>query len=639
MEPPYLSGLNPQQKAAVTAPCGPILVIAGAGSGKTRTLSCRVAYLLDQGIPPDRVLLATFTNKAAREMIDRVTKLVPVDASRIWGGTFHHIGHRLLRRHSERLRIDPHFTIIDREDAEHLLAECCQELGYSRKEGRFIPKAAVLLELFSLSIGTRRTLETVLAERLPEALLVQKEIGEIWEAYRNKKRASRLLDYDDLLWFAFELLRNDSFLREHYQEKFLHILVDEYQDTNRLQSDLVDLLAQRHRNLMVVGDDAQSIYSWRGAEARNILSFPQRYPDAFRISIEVNYRSAPAILELANRAIEQNIRQFPKRLRPAPFAPKGMQPLLVVAHDPTEQAAFVGWQLSKLAEQGIPWHEMAVLYRAHFHSLEVQMELVRLGIDFEVTSGLRFFEQAHIKDIAAFLRLVVNPKDEVAFRRVATLMPGIGPKTAARLWLEVSRGKDLGQIVPPASALPTWTTWYSLHQELLNLVHRPDAQVKLIVERFYDSYARLSYPDAESRLEDVKELANFAKGFKHTEEMLAELSLLTNLEAPRKGEDKSLVRLSTIHQAKGLEWRIVFVIMLCEGLFPAARSLTIPHGEEEERRLFYVAITRAKEGLFLVYPRFRPEVERGKLKPSRFLEELSSKLLETRQAKDFWTGS
>jgi DNA helicase-2/ATP-dependent DNA helicase PcrA len=499
MQPEYLAGLNSEQRAAVTAPPGPILVIAGAGSGKTRTLTCRVAYLVDQGVSPEKILLATFTNKAAREMIARVTQLVRIDGNRIWGGTFHHIGHRLLRRHAGMLGIDPSFTILDREDSEELLGQCCRDLGHTRKEGSPVPKPAVLIELFSLAAGTRRSLEEVLQERFPEGLFVQDALEKIRSLYEKKKQAASLLDYDDLLWLAFRLLREEPLLCEYYQEKFQHILVDEYQDTNRLQADLVDLLAARHRHLMVVGDDAQSIYSWRGADCQNILSFPQRYPEAIRIAIETNYRSTPPILELANRAIEANVRQFRKHLRPAPSAPQGMRPILVATTDPVEQAVLIGKELQRFANQGVPWQEMAVLYRAHFHSLELQMELVHLGIPFEVTSGLRFFEQAHVKDIAAFLRFLVKPRDEVAFRRVATMMPGIGTKRAARLWQELCKGKSLGALVPPSEAAESWKLWLSLEEELQALKNRPQMQIQCIVERFYRAYARMTYPDAETR--------------------------------------------------------------------------------------------------------------------------------------------
>ncbi|MEY4298869.1 MAG: hypothetical protein RIR25_105, partial [Verrucomicrobiota bacterium] len=419
----YAAELNEQQLAAVTSPGGAALVIAGAGSGKTRTLIYRVAWLLENGVKPWNVLLLTFTNKAAREMTGRVTELLGPDAEGIWGGTFHSIGNRILRRHAELIGFRPGFSILDREDQAELLKGTARDAGAPLKDKRF-PKPEVLAELFSLSSNTGTPLEQIVRDRFGYFEGITETISAVRTSYERRKQSSNSMDFDDLLIRTNRLLQETPEVAEHYREQFRHVLVDEYQDTNAVQAELVHLLGSKHGNIMVVGDDAQSIYSWRGADFENILKFPQRYAGAQTYRIETNYRSVPGILDVANAAIRGNVRQFEKSL--VAWRKSGGRPVLAELPTNNDQASYVAQQMLELNRQGLEFREMAVLYRAHFHSMEIQLELTRRGIPFEVTSGLRFFEQAHVKDAAAFLKFSLNPSDETAFRRMVRLLPGIG---------------------------------------------------------------------------------------------------------------------------------------------------------------------------------------------------------------------
>ncbi|MGI8432086.1 MAG: ATP-dependent helicase, partial [Chthoniobacterales bacterium] len=428
----YRAELNDQQYAAVTAPPGPLLVIAGAGSGKTRTLTYRVAYLLENGVDPRNILLLTFTNKAARQMLDRVANLLPVDASGLWGGTFHSIGNRMRRRHGSALGFDSGFTIMDREDQKDLINSVVAGAGIDPKEIRF-PKGDVLADIFSFVVNTERTMEELLAEKFPYFLPLIDQIKDVHKRYEKRKKSTNSMDFDDLLEKTLRMLKEHEEIAAYYRRQFQFILVDEYQDTNKIQADLIDLLAAEHENVMVVGDDAQSIYSWRGANFQNILAFPRRYPKAQVFKIEINYRSVPEILSVANAAIAPNTQQFRKNLSAARTT-NHARPALVALNDGGEQARFIAQRILELRDEGIELNEIAILYRAHYHAVELQLELSRRGIPYQITSGIRFFEQAHIKDVAAFIRFVANPRDEVAFKRMIRLLPGIGGKSAENLW-------------------------------------------------------------------------------------------------------------------------------------------------------------------------------------------------------------
>ncbi len=663
----YAHELNPQQLAAVTAPPGPALVIAGAGSGKTRTLTYRVAYLLEQGIPADRILLLTFTNKAAGEMMRRVADLLGHELRELWGGTFHSIGARILRLHADLLGYHRDFTILDRDDAKDLIKACIAEAGIETK-GTHFPKPEVLNEIFSLAVNTHKTTDDILESQYDYFSQFAGQIADLAQRYIKRKRATNAMDFDDLLALWLKLLQEHADVREHYQRRFQFILVDEYQDTNKLQSDLIDLLAARHHNVTVVGDDAQSIYAWRGANFANILEFPKRYPGAKVFKIETNYRSTPEILKVANAAIAANRNQFTKQLAPA--RKSGLKPALVACMDAAQQSAFIAQRVLELREEGVNLNQIAVLYRSHFHALELQLELTKRNIPFSITSGIRFFEQAHIKDATAYLKLVVNPQDEIAFKRLAQLLPGIAAKGADKIWKMfrekvegtapsssapiISRTTTLrGQrrsaaLQPlaatlqacaksvPAKAATAWAQFVATISQLEDQTVRQSAakMLRLVIDAGYDDYLKENFANYRNRLEDLEQLAIFAYQFNSVEDFLTQLALLTNVEAENDqaaNRDTEQIKLSTIHQAKGLEFDAVFVIMLCDGLFPSERSLNSDDSEEEERRLFYVAITRARNELYLIYPLIRASFGNSggdaMQHPSRFLSEIPGDLL------------
>ena len=645
----YEAELNDAQRAAVTALPGPALVIAGAGSGKTRTLTYRVAYLLEQGVPADRILLLTFTNKAAKEMMGRVTDLIGQDMSELWGGTFHSIGHRVLRRHSETLGFNRSFTIQDREDAKGLVNACIAEAEIDVKATRF-PKPDVVGDIGSLAINKQQTVREVIEDRYPWFEPLSAQIEDVLTRYTARKQAQGLMDFDDLLVLWLKLLKEHEEVRELYQKRFQFVLVDEYQDTNQLQAELIDLLGERYKNVMVVGDDSQSIYSWRGANYENIIEFPKHYPKAQVYKIETNYRSTPEILQLANAAIAANTRQFAKEL--AASRGPGEKPVVAVCSAADEQAAFVAQRALELREEGIELNDMAVLYRSHFHALEMQLELTRRNIPFSITSGIRFFEQAHIKDVTSYLKWLANPRDEQAFKRLALMLPGVGGKTAMKLWDQFLTAHTdttpMAETLQRCAAVPkkAMVPWAQFSATVSQLESEPvvgDAgkMIELIVEAGYDAYVEANYDKAPQRLDDIEQLGVFARQYETLETFLAELALLTNVEAEqdRAEEDDEKIRLSTIHQAKGLEFKVVFVVMLCDGMFPSNRSLDSLDGEEEERRLFYVAITRAQDELYLSYPMIRT-VAGGSSddmiqQPSRFLNELPGDLVDEWKLSNF----
>jgi DNA helicase II / ATP-dependent DNA helicase PcrA len=645
----YAAELNEQQLAAVTAAPGPLLVIAGAGSGKTRTLTYRVAYLLENGIDPRNILLLTFTNKAAREMLGRVANLLPVDASGLWGGTFHSVGNRILRRHGTALGYSSGFTIMDREDQKDLIDAVVTSAGIDPKEIRF-PKGDVLAEIFSFAVNTEKSLEELLAEKFPYFLPLLEKIQDVRERYEQKKKATNSMDFDDLLQKTLSMFQQHERIAEIYRRQFQFILVDEYQDTNKIQADLVDLLARDHHNVMVVGDDAQSIYSWRGANFQNILEFPKRYPDAQVFKIEMNYRSVPEILEVANAAIAANVQQFRKRLS-ATRESKALKPALVALNDSAEQAQFVAQRILELRDENVDLNDIAVLYRAHYHAVELQLELSRRGIPYQITSGIRFFEQAHIKDVTAFVRVVANPRDEVAFKRMVKLLPGIGNRTAENLWRnwenwlveggEISSWRErLSSMPAPAKSKKAWEQLAHTLDEIApaGQPNMPSEMITSVVEAIYDDYAKANFTNYELRREDLNQLAIFARQFKDVHEFLSQLALISNVDAeaaPAQISDKEAVNLSSVHQAKGLEFHTVFVIWLTDGMFPSNRSLDTRDALEEERRLFYVAITRARDELYLAYPQMRLSGGYGDVfqRPSRFLQEIPNELVEDWQVR------
>jgi DNA helicase-2/ATP-dependent DNA helicase PcrA len=630
--------LNDQQIAVVEAGEGPILVIAGAGSGKTRTLTWRVARLLADGVAPESILLLTFTNKAAREMLSRVAEVCRVDTRRLTGGTFHHVAHQVLREHGAELGYARGYSILDREDSRDVMTAATADCGLGVGARRF-PKADVLIDLVSMAVNTQTPLADVLAERRPQFAPLTDDVLRVARRYAERKHGINAMDFDDLLLNWKVLLAEHEPVRCALAGRFRHVLVDEYQDTNRLQGDVVDLLAADHRNLCVVGDDAQSIYSFRGAHFANILEFEQRYPDARRFDLTVNYRSTPQILALSNASIVANVRQFEKEL--TSVRRDGTLPAVVPCRDVQQQAAFVAQRVLELRDEGIPLPEIAVLYRAHHHSMEIQFELARRGIPFVVRSGVRFFEAAHVKDVLAHLRFVRNPGDELALKRCLRLAAGVGTQTAEAVWNAFAARRSHGagavdELLAPGVAShvpPKGRAGYRRLVDLLRAISRkptcdlPGEAIEKVLEEGYEEYLRAEFLNADSRIEDVSQLAEFARGYDDTETFLAEISLLAELSAETVSEggdpDEKMV-LSSVHQAKGLEWRAVFVVWLADGRFPSAQALKDRDGEEEERRLFYVASTRAKDELYLSYPIVAAPHDRERIvmKASRFLEEL-----------------
>jgi DNA helicase-2/ATP-dependent DNA helicase PcrA len=645
----YQADLNAEQYAVVTAGKGPLLVIAGAGSGKTRTVTYRVARLIESGISPSRLLLVTFTNKAAREMLGRVETLVQSDVRKIWGGTFHSIANRVLRRNAPSIEYQANFTILDSEDAKDLIDAAIQEAGIDPKARRF-PKAEVVAGLISFANNTDLPIRDCIVKNYPQFEPLASQIERVDRLYQARKRERNAMDYDDLLLNWKRLLVEKPEIHEYWAEQFEYILVDEYQDTNKVQAEIVDLLAVNHRNIMVVGDDAQSIFGWRGAHFQNIYEFKERYKDAQEFHLDTNYRSRPEIVFLANASIKHNHKQFPKNLR-AIRKSTGLSPALIPTHDLEQQAAFVASRILELREEGIKLDEIAVLYRSHYHALELQLELTRRDIPYVVRSGIRFFEQAHIKDVVCYLRLIVNPHDEIAWKRVLKLIPQVGNATANRIWERIAYTDEPLALIrrDDFAAAPRsregWQEFVKLLEQLIKPenLNNPAAQIGLVLANGYDDYLQNTYENADLRAEDLRQLANYAVRFNSTEEFLSELALINTerfatpqgttaedvVEGGAEDEDEKLV-LSSIHQAKGLEWRAVFLIWAADGKFPSARSLRDADSEEEERRLFYVAITRAQDELYICYPLVVTDYSRQTViqKPSRFITENPRELFE-----------
>ncbi|PQJ29914.1 ATP-dependent helicase [Rubritalea profundi] len=654
----YRAELNDQQYAAVTSRPGHALVIAGAGSGKTRALTYRVAYLLDQEVPAKSILLLTFTNKASREMLERVKELIPQDTSDLWGGTFHSICNRILRRHADELGFTRNFSILDTDDQKSLMKQLIASAKIETKNRRF-PKPDVLLSIFSLSENTKTSIEDIIDANYPYFEEWLDEIILLKRNYTSKKLETNCMDFDDLLLLALKLLKQDEDLRQLYQRKFRYVLVDEYQDTNATQCELIDLFVGKKNSLMVVGDDAQSIYSWRGADMGNILTFHGRYPDACIYKIETNYRSRPEILELSNAAIKANVSQIPKELR-ASREKGSMIPAVIPLSDPRAQADFVTQRIQDLIDEGIEPNEIAVLYRAHYQSMEVQMELTSRDIPFQITSGLRFFEQAHIKDVSAFIRFVVNRRDEISFKRMAGMLPGIGPKSADNLWrawvaLPISKQEEpplafseyLLEFKVPKKASAHWEQLCYTLDELVTRdgFQMPSEMILSITGGVYDDYMRESFDNFEQRKQDIQQLMQYARGYTDINEFLSQLSLMSTADgdpkANRKEEkNEDAVTLSSIHQAKGLEWKVVFLIWLADGMFPIKKIIETENNDqlEEERRLFYVALTRAKDELYLTYPTLNPRSYTGEIlqTPSRFFDDFSQDLVEEWQVHSGW---
>jgi len=639
--------LNEEQYTAVTAEPGAALVLAGAGSGKTRTLTYRVAYLLYKGVQPYEILLLTFTNKSANEMLERVENLTGIGKKQLWGGTFHSIAQRILRIHGEAVRLGRNYTILDESEAESLLKNAINAVDPKFIKGKNNPKPRVVHNLISYARNTCRSVFDEAKDRYPFLPKVSETIADAFEVYQKTKLEQQVVDYDDLLEYALKLLRENDEIASYYQNRFKHILVDEFQDTNQLQSQIVDLMGTNHQ-IMAVGDDAQCIYTWRGANFNNIMRFTERHPGAVVYKIETNYRSTPQILEFANAVLasQPSGRGYSKILRAV--HPNGEKPFFTPIMDTRNQASFIIQQIGRLIDEGHPLSDIAILYRAHYQAMDLQMELTRRGIDYQITSGVRFFEQAHIRDFTAQLRFASNPADVSSFARFTCLLPKVGPKTAERIHayakdLAQKQTKDFCDVLTSEDVLKkvpgdAKEEWPSLAETIKELSHAltsktPEDVVQIGLDGWYGDYIREVYPNWVERADDLQSLISFASRFETMEELLAQFVLLASETNDRSsGERKDCLRLTTIHQAKGLEFPVVFIIGLADGLFPLKR--TIDEGDmEEERRLFYVAVTRAMKALYLTYPMLNQQGNTVlRMNPSRFIREVDVSHYETLQA-------
>ncbi|BCH22803.1 ATP-dependent helicase [Mesorhizobium sp. L-8-3] len=614
----YLAALNADQRAAVEhgdgKVAGPLLVIAGAGSGKTNTLAHRVAHLIVNGADPRRILLMTFSRRAASEMTRRVERI----AARVmgekaatlteglnWAGTFHAIGARLLRDYALEIGLDPAFTIHDREDSADLMNLVRHELGLSKTESRF-PAKGTCLAIYSRVVNAQAEVAPVLAKHFPWCVGWADELRELFAAYVDAKQAQNVLDYDDLLlWWAQMCAEPD--IAEHLGARFDHILVDEYQDTNRLQASILLALKPDGHGLTVVGDDAQSIYSFRAAEIRNILDFPGHFPEPARVvTLDRNYRSTNTILDAANAVIGEAPERFTKNLWTDRGS--GEKPQIVTVRDEAEQANYVCEKILEEREEGVALKSQAVLFRASHHSGPLEIELTRRNIPFVKFGGLKFLDSAHVKDVLAVLRFAENPKDRVAAFRVTQLMPGIGPSAAAAVMEAMERALDpvlgLQFFRAPARAGADWPSFVDLFSILRSRSAWP-ADLEG-VRLWYEPHLERIHEDAAMRRADLLQLEQIASGYPSRERFLTDLTLdppdATSDEAGPPLRDEDYLILSTIHSAKGQEWSKVFILNGVDGCIPSDLAVGERDEIEEERRLLYVAMTRAKDSLHLITP-------------------------------------
>jgi len=613
-EPSLVDALNPEQERAVAFGDGPLLVIAGAGTGKTRTLIHRVAHLIERGVAAERILLLTFTRRAAGEMLARAERLVGSAGARVHGGTFHSVGHRLLRQFGTQAGLPADFTIMDQGDAQDLMQLARGALGLSKSQKRF-PKKETLHYLYSRHINTELPIDELLHREFPQFLEYEQQIIGLFADYTLRKQERNLVDYDDLLLFWATMLEASPALGARMAGLYDHVLVDEYQDTNLLQARILRGMCERHRKLTVVGDDAQSIYSFRGAHFRNILDFPRQFPGATLVTLAQNYRSTQPILELSNILISRAEERFTKDLWTSREG--GEKPWLVTAKDEAQQTRFVVDRVLQLHEGGMPLREMAVLFRAGYMSADLEIELTNRKIPFEKWGGLKFLEAAHVKDVLAFLRVSDNPRDEVSWYRILMLMPGIGDATARGLMASMEeRSWDpdaFTHLIAPPKAREAHKSLAQLLRQLRTVGSGSGddggarvASDIMAIRALYDSILKERYDRPEARLADLDQLRTIAAGYPSRGAFLAALALdppssTQDLAGGSESESDALI-LSTVHSAKGKEWKAVFLIWAVDGWFPSSRAVDDPDELEEERRLMYVALTRARDELAVVYP-------------------------------------
>jgi ATP-dependent DNA helicase UvrD/PcrA len=640
----YAGELNPAQLEAATTLEGPVLVIAGAGSGKTRTLVYRVARLVESGVNPANVLLLTFTRKAAEEMLRRASMLVGASCERVAGGTFHSFANTVLRRTARHVGLTAGFTILDRADSEDVINLLRSRAGLDRKDKRF-PRKNAILEILSMAVNRSTTVEDLVAESYGHLADHLEDIAKLGAQYAAYKRDKNLADYDDLLVLLRDLVRDHREVAEQLSRQYRYVMVDEYQDTNRLQAEIVRGLAATHDNVMAVGDDSQSIYSFRGATFRNIMDFPALFAGTRIVKLEENYRSTQPILAVANAIIDRAADKYTKVLRTQKA--DGPRPALVQCLDEQAQSRFICQRILELREEGVPLDEMAVLFRSSFHSFDLELELQRHDIPFVKRGGFKFIETAHVKDVLAHLRVLANPNDAVAWHRILLLLDGLGPKTADDVFGHVAGAPTLEAATERLAAYPRKGA-YTKDLARLAAVLRdiapdemaPGEKVARVVGFYTPMLRQIHREDFPKREKDLEHFVTIATRYRSIQSLLADMAL----EPPTDSVgdvlaaevDEGLLTLSTIHSAKGLEWHTVFVIWMVDGRFPSYHNINDGEDVEEERRLLYVAVTRAKEHLYLTYPIDIYDRSTGLVlgQPSRFVDGLPPELLLTVQVVD-----
>ena len=631
----YKNELNPSQYEAATTRDGPVLVLAGAGSGKTRTLIFRVARMIEEGIDPASLLLLTFTRRAAEEMIQRAEALMGGRCDKVTGGTFHSFANTVLRRYASLLGFANAFTILDRSDSEDAINLIRTRLGLDKKARRF-PRKQTIAEIISLAANKTTSVAEVLDSQFPHLFSELDPLSQIEEYYRQYKLERSLLDYDDLLTHLRALLRTHPEVAERLSHTYRYIMVDEYQDTNRLQAEIVRLLAHVHDNVMAVGDDAQSIYSFRGATVRNIFEFPDLFPDTKIIKLEENYRSTQPILDLSNEIILQAKERYTKNL----FTKKDSNspPALIEADSERYQSRFVAQKILELREEGVPLTEMAVLFRSSFHSFDLEIELSKCDLPFVKRGGFKFIETTHVKDVLAHLRVLANPQDAVSWHRALLLLEGVGPKSSDKILGYLLDGPE------PLQRLAEYPGRGAVRTEVQKLAAalqtvadpnlQPREQIDLIVQYYLPILKRNQRDDYPKRQKDLEHFSIITERYRSLNRLLSDMAL----EPPNSSvgdvlatdrDEEGVLTLSTIHSAKGLEWHSVFIIWAVEGRFPSLYNKEDDE-LEEERRLMYVAATRAKENLFISYPINIFDRATGMVlsRPSRFLEDIPRRILK-----------
>jgi DNA helicase-2/ATP-dependent DNA helicase PcrA len=629
----YANALNPDQLAAVTHTEGPLLVIAGAGSGKTRTLTYRAAYLVENGVSPSAILLLTFTRKASQEMLRRATQLLDARCGKIAGGTFHSFANATLRQYASHTGLDPAFGILDRNDSESLIGLLRKELQPATKHRSF-PRRKTLADIFSRAVNKGLSLEEILENDYPHFETHMEVIARLYRLFEIRKQEHHLLDYDDLLVYLRRLLAEHSEIQDRISARYQYIMVDEYQDTNTIQAEILYLLTLTNRNIMVVGDDAQSIYAFRGANFRNIIDFPKRFPNTRIVSLEENYRSNQPVLTLTNTIIERAREKFTKNL----FSQKkdGTRPLMVNAEDEYSQSRFIVDRVKDLQQQGVPLNDISVLFRAGFHSFDLEIELSREGIAFVKMGGFKFVESAHIKDVLAHLRVMANVYDRISWYRILLLIEKVGPKTAQRIF-EATVAEKSGYTGLLSAKIASSKGLERLKALISTLDTEPMtvSEMGQTIVDYYTPILKSRFDDHPRRAKDLEHLVEIMERYNNPDSFLTDMALEpptasyeNSLYADAQGSDR--LTLSTIHSAKGLEWSTVFVIWALDGRFPSVHSLHKEGELEEELRLMYVAATRAKENLYFTYPSNVYDRSTGLVlnQPSRFLDDIPDDILE-----------